>query len=96
MHSSSARKRRRQTDFVQMPLDFIQENQYIISPLEGEVPMSADLFEQLDKKISDLVVRHEALKEENRMLVEENTRLQQEREGLKGRVDAILAKLEGV
>lgn len=58
--------------------------------------MSADLFEQLDKKISELVARHEALKEENRMLVEENKRLQQEREGLKGRVDAILAKLEGM
>ena len=96
MRSSSVSKRRRAADFVQMPLDFLQENQYIITPLEGDVAMSMDIFEQLDNKINELLARHEALKEENRMLVEENSRLQQEREGLKGRVDAILAKLEGV
>lgn len=58
--------------------------------------MSADLFEKLDKKISDLVVRYNALKEENQMLAEENKRLLQERETLKVRIDAILSRLEDV
>lgn len=96
MPSSSAKQKRAAADFVQMPLDFVQENQYINAPLEGAVVMSADLFEKLDKKISDLLVRHSALKEENQMLVEENKRLLQERESLKGRIDSILSRLEGV
>lgn len=96
MPCSSVKTERLGRDFVQMPLDFIQENQYINPPFGGTVCMSADLLEKLDKKISDLVARHSALKEENQMLVEENKRLQHEREQLKGRVDAIISRLEGV
>lgn len=80
----------------QMSLDFVKENQYINAPLEGAASMDAELIEILDKKISDLVKRHDALKEENRMLAEENKRLLEERETLKGRVDGILSRLEGL
>ena len=96
MPSSSGKSRRPARDFVQIPLDFVQENQYINPPLQGVVRVSADLFEKLDNKISDLVARHRGLKQENQLLVEENKRLQQEREALKGRIDAILSRLEGV
>lgn len=58
--------------------------------------MSAELFDKLENKISDLLARHGALKEENIRLTEENSRLQQEREGLKERIDAILSKLDGL
>jgi cell division protein ZapB len=92
----SGKQTRLARDFVQMPLDFVQENQYINAPSEGVATMSSDLFEQLDKKISDLVARHGALKEENQMLAEENKRLLQDREALKGRIDTILRRLEGV
>ncbi len=78
-----------------MSLDFVKENQYINPPLKGAFAMDIELFEKLDKKISDLVTRHDALKEENRMLAEENKRLLEEREVLKGRVDGILSRLEG-
>ncbi|MDD2500664.1 MAG: cell division protein ZapB [Geobacter sp.] len=81
---------------MQMGLDFIQENQYIIAPSEGDDAVETELFEKLEEKISALLANYTALKEENQILAEENTRLQQEREGLKGRVDAILSKLEGV
>jgi len=81
---------------MQMGLDFIQENQYIIAPSEGVYPVETELFEKLEEKISNLLTNYAALKEENRILADENTRLRQEREGLKGRVDAILSKLEGV
>jgi len=96
MPSSSGKTRRQARDFVQMPLDFVQENQYINPPLQGVVRVSADLFEKLDNKISDLIARHSALKQEHQLLVEENQRLLQEREALKGRIDAILSRLEGV
>lgn len=96
MPCSRAKKARRTADFVQMPLDFVQENQYINPPSEGVTIVSSELFEKLDKKISDLVVRYGALKEENQMLAEENKRLLQEREALKGRIDDILSRLEGI
>lgn len=96
MPSSSGKAACRARDFVQMPLDFVQENQYINAPSEGVIRVSADLFEKLDNKISDLVVRHNAMKQENQMLAEENKRLRQEREALKGRIDAILSRLEGL
>ena len=79
-----------------MGLDLFEQNQYISAPLQGDLPVEAELFEKLEEKISTLLANYTALKEENRILAEENTRLQQEREGLKGRVDAILSKLEGV
>ncbi|WP_281185321.1 cell division protein ZapB [Trichlorobacter lovleyi] len=81
---------------MQMGLDFIQENQYIIAPSEGDTVVEAELFEKLEEKISTLLSNYAALKEEKRMLAEENARLQQEREGLKGRIDSILSRLEGV
>lgn len=96
MPSSSGKSTRLARDVSQMPLDFVQENQYINAPSRGVTSVNADLFEKLDNKISDLVARHTALKEENQMLIEENKRLQQEREELKGRIDAILSRLEGV
>lgn len=79
-----------------MGLDFIEENQYIIQLLEGGSAMNAELFETLEEKIGSLISRYAALQEEHQRVVAENARLQQEREGLKGRVDAILSKLEGV
>ena len=81
---------------MQMGLDFIQENQYIIAPSEGDCSVETELFEKLEEKISTLLSNYAALKEEKRMLAEENARLQQEREGLKGRIDSILSRLEGV
>lgn len=96
MPSSRPDSSRRQKIPVQMGLDFIQENQYIITHLEGGAAVEAELFEKLEKKISDLLARYSAIKEENLLLTEENKRLQQDREGLKGRIDAILNKLEGV
>ena len=81
-------------DFTQMSLDIVQENQYIISPPRGVDHMSAELFDKLETKISELLAHHGALKDENSRLAEENKRLQQEREGLKERIDAILSKFD--
>jgi len=81
-------------DFSQMSLDVVQENQYIISPSRGVDHMNAELFDKLETKISELLARHEALKDENNRLAEENRRLQQERERLKERIDAILSKFD--
>lgn len=65
--------------------------------------MSQELFQALDAKVSGLLEKYVALKDENTLLQEEvisleeeNRRLQAEREGFKARVDAILSKLEGV
>lgn len=96
MRSSRPDKQRRTSLPVQMGLDFIEENQYIIAPFEGDAAVETNLFEKLEEKISDLLVRYADLKEENQMLAEENSRLQQDREGMKGRIDDILSKLEGV
>jgi len=96
MPSSRRDSHRRVTCPVQMGLDFIKENQYIIAPFEGDAAVETNLFEKLEEKISDLLARYADLKEENQMLAEENSRLQQDREGMKGRIDDILSKLEGV
>lgn len=96
MPSSRSKKPVKTGDFFQMPLDFVQENQYINAPLEGVPTMSTDIFEALDRKISELLARYGALKEENMALAEENARFRQEREGLKARVDEILSRIEGV
>lgn len=58
--------------------------------------MNTELFETLEEKIGSLINRYTALQEEHQRVVAEHARLLQEREGLKGRVDAILSKLEGV
>ena len=96
MPSSSVRQQRSVLAHRQMPLDFVKENQYINATLQGVLVMSDVLFEKLDKKISELLDRQVALKGENQALAEENKRLLQEREGLQGRIDAILSRLEGV
>lgn len=79
-----------------MGLDFIQEKQYFTVPSEGDAAVDSELFEKLENKINDLLASYTAIKEENRVLAADNQRLQQEREGLKGRIDSILSKLESV
>jgi cell division protein ZapB len=96
MPSSRPHSPRRPEPPVQMGLDFIQENQYIIAPSEGDKPVESELFERLEEKINNLLNNYAALKEENRILIEEKSRMQQEREGLKNRIDGILSRLEGV
>ena len=58
--------------------------------------MNNELFETLDKKVGVLLEKYADLKNENIRLLEENQRLQSEREGLKTRIDSILGKLEGI
>lgn len=96
MPSSRPPSHQRSETATQMGLDFVEEYQYIIPPLEGGNTMNSELFEALEEKIGSLISRYTALQQEHQQLMEENTRLLQEREGLKGRVDAILSKLEGV
>jgi cell division protein ZapB len=57
--------------------------------------MDQELFSTLEQKIDRLVDRYTALQAEHARLVEENRRLQADREGLKTRIDAILSRLEG-
>lgn len=96
MPSSKPPSRRTPEAVIQMGLDFVEENQYIIQPLEGDCVMNTELFETLEEKIGSLINRYAALQEEHQRVLAENAQLLQEREGLKGRVDAILSKLEGV
>jgi cell division protein ZapB len=79
-----------------MGLDFIQEKHYFSAPLKGEPPVDSELFEKLENKINELLASYASIKEENQTLAEMNQRLQLEREGLKGRIDTILNKLENV
>ena len=58
--------------------------------------MDNELFEVLEAKVEELLGRYAALKEENSRLCDENQQLNQERQGLKSRIDAILGKLEGI
>lgn len=58
--------------------------------------MDAELFDALEKRVERLVQLYTALKQENESLRSENSRLVSERNGFKERIDAILAKLEGV
>ena len=58
--------------------------------------MSSDLFDQLEGRIISLMNAVEELTHENGRLKEENVRLNEERGGLKSRIDSILKKLEGV
>jgi cell division protein ZapB len=96
MPSSKPHSRHRTEIPAQMGLDFVKENQYIIPPFKGDTGVEAELFEKLENKISELLHNYAAIKEEKQRLEEENLRLQYEREGLKGRIDTILSKLEGV
>lgn len=58
--------------------------------------MNHELFELLDSKVSDLLEKYRAVKEENSRLVEEIERFKVERDGFKSHIDAILGKLDGI
>lgn len=58
--------------------------------------MDAELIDELEKRIESLLTAYGSLKDENRLLKDENNRLMHERGGFKDRIDAILNKLEGV
>lgn len=58
--------------------------------------MDAELIDGLEKRIESLLTAYGSLKDENRLLKDENNRLLHERGGFKDRIDAILNKLEGV
>mgnify|MGYP001014807303 FL=1 len=58
--------------------------------------MDTELFSDLERRLDMLLERYGALKRENEQLRADNVRLQQEREGVKGRIDGILRKLEGI
>ena len=83
-------------DFNQLGLDFVSATSYSV-PLRKETePMNQELIEVLEKKISDIVEKYIALKEENALLYEELQRHTTDREGFKSRIDAILGKLDGI
>jgi len=83
-------------DISQLGLDFIPPDGYSSAPRKEIDPMNQELIELLEKKISDVVEKYNALKTENARLNEEIKRFSSEREGLKSRVDSILGKLEGI
>ena len=58
--------------------------------------MEAEQFSALEVKVEALINAYAELKHENMRLNEENRRLLEERDGFKGRIDAILKKLEGM
>lgn len=96
MPSSRQNKSRKKDLPIQMGLDFIQENQYIIAPFKGDIAVETELLERLEEKIGSLLSRYAELQEKNQALQDENSRLQSEREAFKGRIDSVLSKLEGV
>jgi len=58
--------------------------------------MSAELFDELELRVTALLAALNELKLENDRLKEENVRLTEERGGFKSRIDSILKRLEGV
>jgi len=58
--------------------------------------MNADLFEELEGRITSLLQSLDELKLENGRLRQENARLCEERGSVKSRIDSILKRLEGV
>jgi cell division protein ZapB len=58
--------------------------------------MSADLFEELEGRITSLLQSLDGLKLENGRLRQENDRLCEERGNVKSRIDSILKRLDGV
>jgi cell division protein ZapB len=90
------RQGREARNFAQLGLDFKPSPEYNNLLRKDDNSMDHELFETLDNKISDLLEKFRALKDENGRLSEENERLQAEREGFKARVDAILGKLDGI
>ena len=58
--------------------------------------MDADLFEELERRVTSLMHTMNELRLENGRLKQENDRLSKERGGIKSRIDSILQRLEGV
>ncbi len=58
--------------------------------------MDNELFSVLERQVESLLERYTELQRENALLREENRRLLEERQGIKGRIDAVLAKIERV
>jgi len=58
--------------------------------------MDTELLDALEERIASLLAGYNLLKQENQSLRTENTRLSEEREGFKSRIDLILKKLEGI
>jgi len=58
--------------------------------------MDADLLGMLEIKVEELLAAHIGLKCEIERLNGENQRLIEERNGIRQRIDGVLAKLEGI
>jgi cell division protein ZapB len=58
--------------------------------------MDTEIFDLLENRLESLIAEYNSLKLETSRLRDENQRLVKEREGFKGRIDAILKKLEGI
>ena len=58
--------------------------------------MDVELIGLLEKRVGELLDVHKGLKSELDRLKEENRTLIEERNGIRQRIDAILAKLEGI
>ena len=58
--------------------------------------MENELFEALEKRVEGLLAKYGALQRENALLIEENSRLLEERTDFKIRIDTVLKKLEGI
>jgi cell division protein ZapB len=58
--------------------------------------MDSELLDALEERIASLLSGYNLLKQENQSLRTENSRLSEERDGFKSRIDLILKKLEGI
>lgn len=58
--------------------------------------MDSELLDALEERIASLLAGYALLKEENQSLRTENSRLSEERDSFKSRIDLILKKLEGI
>ena len=58
--------------------------------------MDSELLDALEERIASLLAGYALLKQENQSLRTENSRLSEERDGFKSRIDLILKKLEGI
>jgi cell division protein ZapB len=99
-HEKTGRRKVERTtelcDFNQLGLDFVSAASYSMPFRKETEPMNQELIEVLEKKVSDIVEKYGALKEENARLNEELQRHTNDREGFKSRIDAILGKLDGI
>jgi cell division protein ZapB len=58
--------------------------------------MDTELLDTLEERIATLLAGYNSLKVEIQSLRGENSRLSEERDGFKSRIDLILKKLEGI